>query len=151
MKNKILIFLLIGIIFCYLLPRPIEEVVLELPQAPRTVLIHKTNVYVSPVGKVLKIAQKVAKATKVPCDTISRIMYYESGYDSLSINVNRNKTKDVGLFQINSIWNSTALKMGLDLRDPDDNAEFAIYLIKKNGLRDWSASMKHWKIYSSIS
>ena len=125
--------------------KPLVETEIKPTNAPRTVLKHKTNKYVPPVGKTLKIAERVSKETGVPCETISKIMYFESSYNPKIVGVNKNKTRDIGLFQINSIHLSEARRMGLDLKDPDDNATFAIRLIKLNGLRDWKASEKNWK------
>lgn len=149
MKNKIIHTFLIGLILCSVyVYKPTVETEIKLPDAPKTVLKHKTNKYVPPTGKVLKIAERVSKETGVPCETISRIMYFESSYNHTTTHVNKNGTKDSGLFQINSSWKKVYSKMGLDMNDPDDNAEFAIYLIKQNGLRDWSASRRNWEIRS---
>jgi soluble lytic murein transglycosylase-like protein len=125
--------------------KPLIETEIKPPDAPKTHLRHKVNIYIPPTGKTLKIAEKVSKETGVPCETISKIMYFESSYNPKIVGVNKNKTRDIGLFQINSIHLAEAKKMGLNLKDPDDNATFAIHLIKQNGLRDWYSSKKNWE------
>ena len=147
MKYKKIQLFLVGLLFCFIFTlRPTVETQIKLPEAPRTIKKHQVNKYVSPTGKVLKIAEKVSKETNVPCETISKIMYFESSYNSTLIHRNKNRTYDSGLFQINSIWKPVYSKMGLDMRIPEENAEFAIYLIKRNGLKDWNASKSKWGI-----
>lgn len=115
-------------------------------KTPTKRVIHKTRNYTPPKGDVARIADKVARETGVSVVTISRIMFYESGYNPKAVHINTNNTKDIGLLQINSIHKETAKKMGLDIENPEDNATYAIYLIQKNGLRDWKSSEKFWKI-----
>ena len=53
--------------------------------------------------------------------------------------------KEVGLFQIHPKYHlSNAKQMELDIYDPVDNMTYAIYLYKKNGLRDWFSSKGCW-------
>ena len=105
MKYKKIQLFLVGLLFCFIFTlRPTVETQIKLPEAPRTIKKHQVNKYVSPTGKVLKIAEKVSKETNVPCETISKIMYFESSYNSTLIHRNKNRTYDSGLFQINSIW-----------------------------------------------
>lgn len=106
---------------------------------------YKKKKYIPPTGKALEIAQKVATETNYSVDTISRIMFAESEYDSKAIHLNKNKTTDHGLFQINSSHISLAKKKGMDIFTDEGNAQFAIYLMKKNGLHDWSASLQNWQ------
>jgi hypothetical protein len=74
-------------------------------------------------------------------------MYFESSYNQKAEPKNKNGSHDIGIFQINSTHLHTAKKMGLNLYDIDDNATFAIYLIKLHpDLRDWNASKHNWKI-----
>lgn len=57
---------------------------------------------------------------------------------------NSNKTVDVGIFQINSVWFSKATELGLDLTKEADNREFAKYLYTTRGTEDWVYSKKCW-------
>lgn len=89
------------------------------------------------------IVQRISTETGVSYDDIEKVMWCESGYVPLSDHINNNGSIDKGLLQINSIHKSEGIKMGLDFYNPDDNATFAIYLIKqkiKRGrppLEDW--------------
>lgn len=60
------------------------------------------------------------------------------------IHVNSNGTYDTGEFQINSIWNATATKMGYDLTKASDNEAFAQWLFLNKGSSAWSDSSKCW-------
>ena len=52
---------------------------------------------------------------------------------------------DVGVMQINEHYhNKTAEKMGLDLKNFDDNMAYARYLYKREGTRPWKASSACW-------
>ena len=52
---------------------------------------------------------------------------------------------EIGIFQIFPKYHlSNAKQMGLDIYDPIDNMTYAIYLYKKNGLRDWFSSKSCW-------
>ena len=52
---------------------------------------------------------------------------------------------EIGIFQIFPKYHlSNAKQMGLDIYDPVDNMTYAIYLYKKNGLRDWASSRSCW-------
>jgi hypothetical protein len=146
MKLKILTFLLIGVILCSSWTyRPLVEGEIKLPDAPKTHLKQKRNIYIPPTGKVLRIAERVSNETGISQEIISRIMYFESSYNQKEEPKNTNGTRDIGIFQINSTHLKEAKKLGLNLRDMDDNAEFAIRLIKQHpDLRDWKASKHNW-------
>ena len=120
------------------------ESIVVAKNAPQRTIKHKVVKYTPPQGKVAEIAEMVARETGYPLDTISKIMFYESGYSTTAFNRNTNKTTDHSLFQINSIHIPEAQKMGLDITDPNDNALFAIHLIKSQGLTPWSASKSKW-------
>jgi hypothetical protein len=108
---------------------------------------HKKVSYSLPKDiKVLGIAERVASETNYPIELISKIMFAESHYDINAKHINKNGSIDSGLFQINSQHIPLAKKMGIDIMTPDGNAEFAIYLIKKNGLRDWGYSKYKWSV-----
>jgi hypothetical protein len=108
-----------------------------LADAPETILTAKTDIDTISIQVSLKTGYKAK--------TIKKIILAESGGDPKVIHVNKNGTKDYGLFQINSIHLKEAKEMSLDLLNPNDNAEFAIHLIKNEGLFPWSASKDNWK------
>lgn len=57
----------------------------------------------------------------------------ESGMSPTALNINANKTKDSGVFQINSGHNEDPEK----LKDPIYNTDVAIKLYKESGLKPW--------------
>lgn len=81
---------------------------------------------------------------------LERIAYCESGGKQLNkdgqvlIKTNTNGTYDTGEFQINSVWNQTATKMGLDLTKQADNEKFAKWLYENKGTEDWYSSKGCW-------
>lgn len=108
---------------------------------------HKKVVYSLPEDtKVLEIVTLVSKETGYSVDLISKIVFAESHYNISARNVNKNKSIDNGLFQINSQHIPLAEKMGINIMEPEGNAQFAIYLIKKNGLLDWGYSKYKWSV-----
>jgi len=53
---------------------------------------------------------------------------------------------DIGKYQINSLYHTeTAGEMGLDLYNEGDNEEYALFLYKQNGTRDWNSSKSCWE------
>lgn len=77
--------------------------------------------------------------------TMTCIAKYESNFNSKAINIkhNKNKTIDVGLFQINS-KNFTMCKTNLNkLLDVRENIACAITVYKKQGLKAWSTYKKY--------
>ena len=53
---------------------------------------------------------------------------------------------EIGIFQIHPKYHlKTSKQMGLNIYDPIDNMTYAIFLYKKNGLRDWFSSKSCWK------
>lgn len=60
------------------------------------------------------------------------------------IHVNSNGTYDEGIGQVNSIWNSTATKMGYDLSKQSDNIAFTRWLILNKGTQIYYSSENCW-------
>lgn len=118
--------------------------VLEVPIVYKTVVKHIKIKYNLPTGKVLEIAESVAKETGYSVDIISKIMFAESQYTVDAKHINKNKSVDSGLFQINSQHIPLAKSMGIDIMTPEGNAKFAIYLLKTQGLKPWGYSKQTW-------
>ena len=57
---------------------------------------------------------------------------------------NNNKTVDIGIAQINSVWFAKATELRLDLTKEGDNKEMAQWIYRNRGTDDWSASAKCW-------
>lgn len=72
-------------------------------------------------------------------------------YRTLGNNTNYDKqdrawSTDIGLFQINDYYHAkTAEKMGIDIHTDRGNIVYAMWLMQKNGTRDWSASKQCWQ------
>src|ERR1035437_1050846 len=83
-------------------PIPITKSPVVVKVVHKAVVKHNKIVMLPPTEKVIRIAERVALETSIPKEKVIKIIWAESRYDSNSINYNRNKTTDHGLFQINS-------------------------------------------------
>ncbi len=72
----------------------------------------------------------------------SASQYGKSG--QVLISVNTNGTVDIGKFQINSIHNAEATKLGFNLSTEEGNTAYAKYLYSTKGTTDWASSYKCW-------
>lgn len=89
-----------------------------------------------PVKEIPPVMKRIAQ-----CE--SKGLHYWDG--QVVLRANTNKTVDTGKYQINSIWNDTATKMGLDLTKEEDNEAFAMYLYETHGTEPWVYSKKCWR------
>jgi hypothetical protein len=60
------------------------------------------------------------------------------------LNINTNGTVDIGIFQINSIHEAEATKLGDDLFTEEGNTAYARFLYSNRGTGDWASSAKCW-------
>ena len=97
-----------------------------------------------------EITKEVIVNQDIKYPVLDRIMMCESGgkhFDKngqVMLRGNTNKSVDVGIMQINSIWFSKATELGLDLTKEADNREFGKYLYTTRGTVDWIYSQKCW-------
>lgn len=90
----------------------------------------------------------VEKMPDIPI--LNKIIQCESGGKQYAPNgqvlmkINTNKTVDIGVGQINSIWFKTASNMGYDLTKETDNRAFTLWLFLNKGSSPWSASSSCW-------
>ena len=88
-------------------------------------------------------------STSTP-SVMQRIAQCESGNSQynkqgqLLIHVNSDGSYDVGKYEINSVHNAEATKLGYDLTKESDNKAYAMYLYQNRGTGDWSSSSKCW-------
>lgn len=61
------------------------------------------------------------------------------------ISLNTNGTYDIGKYQINSIHNAEATKLGFNLMTEEGNYGYAKYLYQNKGTGDWSSSAHCWQ------
>lgn len=92
---------------------------------------------------------QIIKEIEPTYPVLDRIAKCESGgthtrNGQVIFNGNTNKSVDIGLYQINSIWSKKATEMGLDLTKEVDNKKFALYLYKTHGTEPWYSSKACW-------
>lgn len=87
-------------------------------------------------GKVVwaTVVMDMVREAGVDTAKASKIIECESTWNPNAVNLNRNGSNDMGLWQINSIHGlSDEVR-----KDPIKSTEFAIYLINKNGFKPWT-------------
>ncbi len=89
-----------------------------------------------------------AEASIAP--VLARIAKCESGSSQFKegqvlIHVNSNGSYDQGKYQINSIHNAAAAKLGFNLATEEGNEGFANWMYLNLGTGDWYSSEKCWK------
>jgi len=125
-------------------PIPIEIPVKKVIPVVKKPVVTLASLYVEPTGEALEIAIYISEQSGAPLDIIKKIMWAESQYVSDAKGTNKNGSYDTGYMQINSQHIALAKSMDIDIFTPYGNADFAIYLISKNGLRDWGYSKSTW-------
>ena len=61
------------------------------------------------------------------------------------VNTDKNKTRDIGVMQINAYYQGdTAKKLGYDIYTVEGNAAYAKHLYEQEGTAPWSSSEKCW-------
>lgn len=97
-----------------------------------------------------EVVKEVLINQEIKYPVLDRIAQCESGnkhFDKngqVMLRGNTNKSVDVGVFQINSLWFAKATELGLNLTVEKDNREFATYLYKTYGTEPWVWSKKCW-------
>jgi hypothetical protein len=102
-------------------------------------------------AKVQAIDKPVYITATTTAPVMKRIAKCESGGShygkdgQVVVHVNSNGTYDQGKFQINSIHNASAKKLGLNLMVESDNEKYAMYLYENEGTGDWYSSRSCWQ------
>ncbi len=69
----------------------------------------------------------------------------EKGQVLVRANNDKNKTVDVGRYQINVYyWGAKATELGYNIFDEEDNQKMAIWLFKNYGTEPWNSSKSNW-------
>lgn len=103
-------------------------------------------------AKTTSVKVEVVKEVRIKAPVMDRIAKCESGgrhTDSTGqvvLRGNTNKTVDVGLYQINSVWYKKATELGLDITKESDNEAMAYWIYENRGTGDWYSSEKCWKL-----
>jgi len=106
-------------------------------------------------GRVTTLPTYVRAEVQVPVEVeikasvMDRIKKCESGGNQFKngqvlIHVNNDGSYDQGVFQINSVHNTEATKLGYNLAVEKDNEAYALYLYKNRGTEDWYSSKSCW-------
>jgi hypothetical protein len=80
-----------------------------------------------------------------------RIAKCESGNNQFDkngqvlIHVNTDGSYDIGRYQVNSVHEKEATKLGFNLMDEKDNTAYAKYLYENRGTGDWYSSRSCWQ------
>lgn len=93
--------------------------------------------------------KEVLLAHNFPDKTIDKmwcIAHHESGFNPLAYNYNKNRTFDVGLFQINQIWKRWCGMRDKELLDVSNNARCALVVLKKQGFTAWVTYKKFCRV-----
>jgi hypothetical protein len=88
-----------------------------------------------PIETIAPVMEKIAK-----CESGNN--HYKNG--QVIFNSNSDGSVDIGYYQINSIHNKQATKLGYDLTKESDNKAYAMYLYKTQGTEPWYASKSCW-------
>jgi len=99
---------------------------------------------IKPKGKILEYAKNIV--TTFPAEervNALKVVMCESSFNRKATNVNRNGTKDIGLFQLNS--GGTLQRLGGDVKDalnPEWNVSAAYVLFQDRGWQPWVCAKK---------
>lgn len=93
---------------------------------------------------------EVIKEVPTKAPILEKIIKCESGGTHFDKNgqvlmrSNTNRTVDLGVAQINTVWFAKATELGLDLTKEKDNRAMAEWIFINHGTGDWSSSSKCW-------
>ncbi len=94
--------------------------------------------------------KEVIKEIEKESPVLARIGQCESGNKQFApsgqvlIHINKNGTYDQGRYQINSIHNALATKLGFNLATEEGNTNFAKWMYANKGTGDWESSRHCW-------
>ena len=94
---------------------------------------------------------EVIKEVPIKAPILEKIFVCESGGKHFDKNgqvlmrSNTNRTVDLGIAQINTVWFAKATELGYDLTIEKDNRAMAQWIYENRGTEDWSASKKCWR------
>lgn len=95
-------------------------------------VINANQVYAIGLEKCFDIA---ANHYQIPSNLLKAIARTETGMNPTSVGVNKNRTYDIGLMQINSSWLPKLNRVGItqkDLIDPCNNIQIGAWILAGN-------------------
>ena len=107
------------------------------------ILILKKKKSANPEETIEEMIRRIAKEERVGEDLMVRIALCESQLDPKAVNVNKNGTRDRGLFQINDYWWPNISDE--QAFDPEWSTRWACKQVRAGGLRLWSSSKQCWE------
>ena len=106
--------------------------------------INPSVIYVaSPRVEIVDVQELIslkAEAYGLDAILVSKIIECESRGLIDALNTNTNGSHDRGLLQINTIHDTGEL----DMLDPEDNLDFGLQMMQKQGTRPWKSSKHCW-------
>lgn len=116
-----------------------------------TVAVLLASTWYTPTPELHYVQEvKAEEEEKMPA-VLKRIAQCESGdthYDSngqVLVRGNKNRSVDVGRYQINSVWFEKATELKLNVFDEEDNQKMAEWIFENRGTEDWYLTKKCWK------
>jgi hypothetical protein len=107
-----------------------------------TNLMSSSIVYQAPYQPIQVVMEK---AEEVKLDkTLEAIIKCESRGNPNAVNLNRNGTRDWGVFQVNDVHRKRMSEMGLNIENPDHSYQFGLLLYKEQGVAPWFSSRHCW-------
>jgi len=143
MKNKIKIVVIGVIAICLALSMQIKTLHSEATLAENITATSTVEVVEETESVELYPALKRVCGCESAGDPNAEPQHYEA--DGVTVRYGRINSQDVGMCQINLYYHeATAIKMGLDLFNREDNIRYANYLYETQGLTPWNWSKKCW-------
>lgn len=113
-----------------------------------TFVLNDTFAKKQPAMQKKQVAHILMKAgfPKHVVPVVTCLAEYESRFRPNAVNLNKNKTRDYGLLQINEIWLEACNTTPTNLAKPSENAKCAYKVYKTQGLTAWAT----YKVYKSV-
>lgn len=102
------------------------------------------------VDPAYPVMQRIAKAESLDShyctdQLIKAKMCAKSEKGQVLVRANKNKTIDVGRYQVNVFyWGSKATELGYDIFNEEDNEKMAMWIYKNHGTDPWYSSAEKW-------
>jgi len=99
--------------------------------------------YANPVVKAELVKEGIPPVLERIIECESHNNHYDKNGQVL-MRSNTNKTVDIGVAQINTVWFAKATELGYDLTKEEDNRAMALWIIRNKGTSPYSATYSCW-------